>query len=59
MFVIYTFMLFTDFVGDVEVKFLIGYFCITFVGLHLVVNIGIIGFNSIIDFREKLRHRRW
>ena len=59
MFIIYTFMLFTDFVSDVEVKFLIGNFCIAFVGLHLIVNIGIIGFHSIMDCREKLRHRRW
>jgi hypothetical protein len=52
-------MLFTDFVSDVEIKFLIGNFCIAFVGLHLIVNTGIIGFYSIMDCRKKLRHRRW
>jgi hypothetical protein len=52
-------MLFTDFVSDVEIKFMIGNFCIAFVGLHLIVNIGIIGFHSIMVFREKLRHLRW
>ncbi len=51
MLVIYTFMLFTDFVSDVEIKYFIGYFCITFVGLHLFVNIGIIGLHSMMDCR--------
>jgi hypothetical protein len=59
MFVIYTFMLFTDFVPDVEIKFLTGNFCIALVVLHFIVNIGIISFHSIIDCREKLRHHRW
>jgi hypothetical protein len=52
-------MLFTDFVTDVEIKFTIGNFCVAFVGLHLIVNMGIIGFHSIMVFREKLRHLRW
>ena len=51
-------MLYTDFVPDVEMKYLIGYFCIAFVGLNLIVNIGIISFYTIKDCRDKFKQFR-
>ena len=59
MFTVYTFMIFSDYVQDVDIEFLVGYFAIGFVAVHLFVNIGLIGLHSFFDCREKIRHRRW
>jgi hypothetical protein len=59
MFTVYTFMIFSDFVQDVDTKFMVGYLAIGFVAIHLLVNIGLIGLHSFIQFKEKIRHRRW
>lgn len=58
MLVVYTFMLFSDFVTNVEMQFKIGYFACGFVTLHLVMNIGLIGWHSIKNCREKCKEKR-
>jgi hypothetical protein len=59
MLTVYTFMMFSDFVQDVDTEFVVGYLAIGFVGIHLLVNIGLIGLHSFKECKEKIRHRRW
>jgi hypothetical protein len=46
MLTVYTFMIFSDFVEDVDTEFVVGYLAIGFVAIHLLVNFGLIGLHS-------------
>lgn len=47
MFVMYFMMTFTDWMPDHEVREKLGYMCMVFVSTHIVVNIMVIGQESI------------
>ena len=54
MLTLYTFICFSPFVPDVEMRFAIGYFAIATVSLHLVVNFTLIGRETYLKIKMML-----
>lgn len=57
MVILYTILCFSPFVGDVNVKFFIGYVSIFFVSLHLVVNITSISISTFASLKLKCKRK--
>ena len=57
MVVLYTILCFSPFVGDINVKFFIGYVSIFFVSLHLTVNILSISISTFASLKLKCKRK--
>ena len=55
MMVLYTMLCFSPWISDVELKFNIGYICIGFVVIHLLVNLSIIFGATVSILKQRFR----
>jgi len=57
MFAIYHLVIFTDFVPDIETKYLMGWSCIAVTSFNMLVNLTIVFIETMVDLHHKLK--RW